>query len=192
MEAAMSRGLASLFAGLTLLGAGAGAAPAGADQLDPRLDELFVRLQDAGDTVEAGRLERRIWRIWIATDDPEASRLMAEGTRAMALGRLVQARDRFDLLVALEPDFAEAWNKRATVHYLMGDYVASVQDIQQTLALERRHFGALSGLGMIYEAIDRPSAALRSFEAALAINPHLDSTRQRIEELRRELEGSRT
>ena len=94
--------------------------------------------------------------------------------------------------MALEPDFAEAWNKRATVHYLMGDYVASVHDIQQTLALERRHFGALSGLGMIYEAIGRPSAALRSFEAALAINPHLDATRQRIEELRRELEGSRT
>jgi tetratricopeptide (TPR) repeat protein len=192
MEAAMLRRLASPVAGLILLVACGGAGSADADQLDPRLDELFVRLQDAGDTAEAEQLERRIWRIWIASDDPESSRLMAEGTRAMALGRLGQARDRFDLLVALEPDFAEAWNKRATVHYLMGDYVASVQDIQQTLALERRHFGALSGLGMIYEAIGKPAAALRSFEAALAINPHLDSARQRIEELRRELEGSRT
>jgi tetratricopeptide (TPR) repeat protein len=188
----MSHRLARAAAALALLVAGAGSTPACADQLDPRLEELFVRLQGVDDTDEAGQLERRIWRIWIATDDPEASRLMAEGTQAMALGRLKQARDRFDLLVALEPDFAEAWNKRATVHYLMGDYVASVHDIQQTLALERRHFGALSGLGMIYEAIGRPSAALRSFEAALAINPHLDATRQRIEELRRELEGSRT
>jgi tetratricopeptide (TPR) repeat protein len=188
----MSYGPGGAVAGLALVLAAAGAAPAGADQLDPRLDGLFARLQDASDISEAGRLERRIWQIWIASDDPEASRLMAEGTRAMALGRLGQARDAFDLLIALEPEFAEAWNKRATVYYLMGNYVASVQDIQQTLALEPRHFGALSGLGMIYEAIGEPSAALRSFEAAVEINPHLDSTRQRIEELRRDLEGSRT
>jgi tetratricopeptide (TPR) repeat protein len=74
-----------------------------------------------------------------------------------------------------------------TVHYLMGDYPASVLDIERTLELEPRHFGALSGLGLIYDAIDEPAAALRSFEAAVAINPHLETTRERIRELRREL-----
>ena len=74
----------------------------------------------------------------------------------------------------------------------MGDYRASVRDIQRTLELEPRHFGALSGLGLIYDAIEQPRAALRSFEAAVAINPHLETTKERIRQLRRELAGQRT
>ena len=100
---------------------------------------------------------------------------------AMAEARLQAALERFDRMVEQAPDFAEGWNKRATVHYLMGDYRASVRDIQRTLGLEPRHFGALSGLGLIYDAIDQPAAALRSFEAAVAINPHLGSIKERIE-----------
>jgi tetratricopeptide (TPR) repeat protein len=107
----------------------------------------------------------------------------------MAAEQLPVALDYFNRLVTLAPDFAEAWNKRATVYYLMGDYRASVLDIERTLELEPRHFGALSGLGLIYDAIEEPAAALRSFEAAVAINPHLDSTRQRIDALRRQLQG---
>ena len=169
-------------------------APAGAaaDQTDPRLDDLFARLQATDRPGEAEALEERIWRIWIEAEDPGQSRVMALGIRDMTLDRLPQALERFDRLVDMAPEFAEAWNKRATVHYLMGNYGASVRDIQRTLALEPRHFGALSGLGLIYDALEEPAAALRSFEAALELNPHMDGPRQRVEELRRNLRGDRT
>jgi tetratricopeptide (TPR) repeat protein len=110
----------------------------------------------------------------------------------MAEGRYPVALDRFDRLVEQVPDFAEGWNKRATVYYLMGNYPASVLDIRRTLELEPRHFGALSGLGLIYDALDDPAAALRSFEAAVAIDPHLETAQERIKELRRQVGGRPT
>ncbi len=95
-------------------------------------------------------------------------------------------------MVDQAPAFAEAWNKRATVLYLMGRLDESVLDIQQTLALEPRHFGALSGLALIYDALEEPAAALRSLEAALAINPHLGGSKERIDQLREKVKGIRT
>jgi tetratricopeptide (TPR) repeat protein len=93
--------------------------------------------------------------------------------------------DTFSEVIKLEPDLAEAWNKRATVYYLMGEYEASVRDIERTLALESRHFGALSGLGFIYLSHGEDRAAIEAFEAALEINPYLPGARTRVEELRR-------
>jgi tetratricopeptide (TPR) repeat protein len=165
---------------------------AAADQQDGRLDDLFARLQSTSSRAEAEVAQQQIWQIWIESDDGFANRLMQGGIEAMASRQHVLALEYFDRLVAHAPDFAEGWNKRATVYYLLGDYRASVLDIERTLELEPRHFGALSGLGLIYDAIDEPAAALRSFEAALALNPHLDGTRQRIEALRRQLRGSPT
>lgn len=176
--------LAGLLAAMT--------AGAQADQRDDRLDRLFSRLQGDVSAAEGERLEQRIWEIWLETDDGEANRLMLHGVAAMHSRDYARAKEFFDRLVATAPDFAEAWNRRATLYYLVGDYAASVRDIQQTLALEPRHFGALSGLGMIYERLDQPRAALRSFEAALDLNPHLAGTRERAEELRREIAGQRT
>jgi tetratricopeptide (TPR) repeat protein len=166
--------------------------PALADQQDFRLDGLFARLQTTSSRPEAEAAQRQIWLIWTECDDSQADRLLQSGIQAMAARRHGLALQYFDRLVERAPDFAEGWNKRATVHYLMEDYAASVFDIERTLELEPRHFGALSGLGMIYDAIGEPAAALRSFEAAVAINPHLDGTRQRIDELRRQLRGSPT
>lgn len=166
--------------------------PALADQQDFRLEGLFARLQTTASRPEAEAAQRQIWLIWTECDDSQADRLMQSGIQAMAARQHGLALQYFDRLVARAPDFAEGWNKRATVHYLMDDYDASVLDIERTLELEPRHFGALSGLGMIYDAIGKPAAALRSFEAAVAINPHLDGTRQRIDELRRQLRGSPT
>jgi tetratricopeptide (TPR) repeat protein len=163
-----------------------------ADQRDFRLDGLFARLQTTSSRPEAEAAQRQIWLIWTECDDSQADRLMQGGIQAMAARRHGLALQYFDRLVERAPDFAEGWNKRATVHYLMGDYAASVVDIERTLELEPRHFGALSGLGMIYDTIGEPAAALRSFEAAVAINPHLDGTRQRVDELRRQLRGSPT
>jgi len=163
-----------------------------ADQADLRLDPLFQRLQSTADATDAAAVEQQIWQIWIESDDSVVSGLMREGMTAMSRGDYDGALERFDRMVDAAPEFAEGWNKRATVHYYMGQYEASVLDIQQTLQLEPRHFGALSGLGLIYDALEQREAALRSFEAALEINPHLDGIKTRIEELRQELEGRAT
>jgi tetratricopeptide (TPR) repeat protein len=188
----MPRRLRVAAALMTLLLVGALSARAGADQRDARLDRLFARLQSAASGSEAQAIEQRIWRIWSEAGDPQVALLLQEGVLAMSQARFRVALERFDRMVAQAPDFAEGWNKRATLHYLMGNYSASVRDIQRTLDLEPRHFGALSGLGLIYDAVEEPAAALRSFEAAVAINPHLQSIEQRIIELRRQLAGSPT
>ena len=171
--------------------AGAGE-PARADQDDPRLDGLFERLQHTPDPAEARALEQRIWGIWLESDDAAVDRLMQQGLAALQGQHYATALEAFDHMVQRAPEFAEGWNKRATVHYLLGDWRASVRDIQRTLALEPRHFGALFGLGLIYDALDEPEAALQSFEATLALNPHSESTRQMVERLRRQLRGSPT
>ena len=189
MKAVVFAGLAFVAALIALVSV-AVAGPASADQTDQRLDTLFSRLK-AGEAGEAASVQREIGRIWVASEDRMADRMMRQGIGAMAANELEAARRIFDRLVDRSPDFAEAWNKRATVHYMMGDFRASVFDIQKTLDLEPRHFGALSGLGLIYDALDEPEAAIRSFEAALEINPHLDGTRERVEELRRTVRGRR-
>ena len=175
----------------TLLIALAGT-PAGADQDDPRLDGLFDRLQHTPDPAEAQALEQRIWGLWLESDDAAVDRLMQQGILALQGHQYATALQAFDRMVEQAPDFAEGWNKRATVHYLMGNWRDSVRDIQRTLALEPRHFGALFGLGLIYDALEEPEAALRSFEATLTLNPHSESTRQMVEQLRRQLRGSPT
>jgi tetratricopeptide (TPR) repeat protein len=165
---------------------------AAADQLDGRLDGLFDQLQTTTSAAEAAAAQQQIWQIWVESDDASVNRLMSAGIRAMSAQQYAVALATFDRMVRQAPEFAEGWNKRATVHYLMENYGASVVDIERTLELEPRHFGALSGLGLIYDAIEEPAAALRSFEAAVAINPHLYGTRQRIEILRKQLQGRPT
>lgn len=163
-----------------------------ATQHDPELDDLFKRLQSTHDENEAALIQLQIWDRWLATDDKTAARMMSVGIQAMNENRLGDAQSTFDALVEEQPDFAEAWNKRATVEYMSGDYAASVADIEHTLALEPRHFGALSGLGLIYVELDNLPAALRAFEAALKVNPHLPQVRENVEALRKRLKGQGT
>jgi tetratricopeptide (TPR) repeat protein len=188
----MLRNLLALAAAVSLVQAGMASGALRADQRDTRLGPLFARLQTTTSASEAESIEGRIWRIWGESGKTAVAQLMREGVVAMAEGRYPAALDRFDRLVEQAPDFAEGWNKRATVYYLMGNYPASVLDIRRTLELEPRHFGALSGLGLIYDALDDPAAALRSFEAAVAIDPHLETAQERIKELRRQLGGRPT
>lgn len=162
------------------------AAAAGRDR---NLDTLFDLLKKATTTAEAQTVEGAIWNLWMQSGKPEADGLMLAGATAMEAGDLETARVAFDELVRLAPDFAEAWNKRATVHYLMGDYAASVADIERTLALEPRHFGALSGLGLIYAHLGEEAAAVRAFAAALKINPHLPGATAYIESVREKKTG---
>lgn len=165
------------------------AGPARARQDDPRLEALFARLKAAGSAAEAEPVEKEIWSVWGEAGEPAGDALMARGSEALARRDHLAAREAFDELVRRAPDFAEGWNKRATLHFVAGDYRASVEDIRRTLALEPRHFGALSGLGLIYLAIDRPEAAARSFEAALAVHPHLPGARAHVEMLKAKAAG---
>jgi tetratricopeptide (TPR) repeat protein len=163
-----------------------------ASQSDPRLPELFRRLLETTDRFEAQSVEQAIWQIWLFAEDKEADRDMNAGIDLMQKGDLQAAIDLFSRLIARAPDFSEAWNKRATAYYLVGDYNASVADVQKTLELEPKHFGALAGLGLINVALGRHHAAVKAFEEALKINPHMPGIRRNLEEIRRMLQGQRT
>lgn len=155
-----------------------------ADQDDARLGPLFDELRAASTPQDAQLLEVQIWRIWIDSGSEEVDRLMTQGIRAMAHQELETALALFGKVVELAPDFAEGWNKRATVHYLMDNYPASILDIQHTLDLEPRHFGALSGMGLIFMAVGDEVGALRAFEEVLKIHPQARSARAHAEGLR--------
>ena len=165
-------------------------ASAQAAQDDPRLDALFATLKNAKADEEAIAAEQQIWQIWTENKNPEVERLMRQGIAAMAEDDEQGALDKFDAVVKYDKNFAEGWNKRATVEFSMGDYKASIADIERTLALEPRHFGALSGLGQIYLALDRKKLALKAFQDALAIDPHLQGVREAVEKLEKEVEGT--
>ena len=117
-------------------------APVAADQKDPRLVELFALLKAAPSYGVAQPAEAAVWGLWSETDDPAVRILLHNGIAAMARRDYRLALEKFDQIVTIAPDFAEGWNKRATVHYLIGLYPASLSDIDKTLALEPRHFGA--------------------------------------------------
>lgn len=168
----------------------AGAMPAAGDQTDPALDRLFADLARTGDHAEAETLTTEIWARWItASDDPGADRLMQTGMALMNQGMLDSAERVFSRLVNDSPEFAEAWNKRATVRFLLGDDAGSRRDIARVIDLEPRHFGALSGLGMIHMRSGDLEAALQAFEAALRINPHLAQAEDVTRQLQKQLRG---
>ncbi len=166
-------------------------AGASADQDDDRLDGLFERLQMTGSAAEARTLQSLIWTIWFdyGGGDPAVTRLMRDAVAAMNLRDHDRAESLLTQVTERAPDFAEGWNRRATSRYLAGDYFGSIADIQRTLELEPRHFGALSGLGLVYTALDEPERAMAAFEAALEINPFLPGARANIEHLRGLLDG---
>ncbi len=160
-----------------------------AAQNDARLDGLFARLKSAANPIEARLVEEAIWQVWLIPNDARANRLMAKGIGAMNRGDNATALAAFDEIVKILPGFAEGWNKRATVRYLMASHEASLGDIVRTLALEPRHFGALSGRGLVNLALGREEAALRAFEAALLIYPRLPGAKSHIKALREKLKG---
>jgi len=158
-----------------------------ARQDDERLDGLFDRLQETSDVQEARLIEGLIWSLWFQSGDPEIDRLMEAGGEAMNAGLYVDALRHFDRVIERDPSFAEGWNRRATLYYLMGEFDASVRDIQETLAREPRHFGALSGLGLINSALERWDSAIKAYEEALRIDPHLAGARKNIDDLKKKL-----
>jgi len=165
------------------------AGAAAADQRAPELDGLFGALKVAGSAAEASVVEGRIWRLWGRSGDPQVDALLDEGILAMESGALAVAIERFSEVVRRAPGFAEGWNKRATAHYLHDDLAASMTDIERTLALEPRHFGAISGMGLIFLRRGDPVGALDAFERVLEIHPRSSSARVHVKRLRERLRG---
>ena len=162
---------------------------ASAAQNDARLDGLFARLKSATNPIEARLVEEAIWQIWLISGEKRTNALMAKGIGAMNRGDNARALAAFDEIVRILPGFAEGWNKRATVRYLMASHQESLGDIERTLALEPRHFGALSGRGLVNLALGREAAALKAFEEALLIYPRLPGAKSQIKALREKLKG---
>lgn len=154
-----------------------------ADQTDPRLDELFEQLKNIQDPYAAQPVEAQIWAIWVEHENADYAALMTSGIRHMNANALTLALADFDRLGAIAPDYAEAWNKRATVHYLLQNFAESEADIARTLALEPFHFGALSGLGLVNLAQGKYLEARGAFQKILEFYPAMPGIRNNLQEL---------
>jgi tetratricopeptide (TPR) repeat protein len=167
----------ALLAALISLGFGA---VASADQRDPTLPTLFKFLKTATKSDDASAVEDKIWEIWSMTGDPKLDRLMVASSEAMGRGDYAGALKDLDIIVKAKPDFAEGWNKRATVYYLMDNYDKAIADIDRTLELEPRHFGALSGLGLTNMKLGRDAAAADAFQRLITIDPLYPNARRNL------------
>ena len=144
---------------------------------------LVSALRDADERVR-GLAERALWEVWSRSGNEDVDHLLRAGVTEMQHGQLEASIDTFSEVIRRRPDFAEGWNKRATVYYLVGEYRKSAADCDEVLKRNPAHFGALSGYGMIWLRLDEPARALERFEQALAVNPNLESVRETIETLR--------
>ena len=154
-----------------------------ADQNDPALDDLFEQLAVTTSDEEASNITREIWQRWTANDDPDVSQLMQIGIHALNYSTYRKALQSFDRVIEIAPEFAEGWNKRATLYYHIKEYRRSIDDIKKTLRLEPRHFGAWSGLGLVSIAQENYAGALAAFKKALSINPHISNIRRYVQKL---------
>jgi len=155
----------------------------------PDLDTMLQRLRTTHDPAEAQMLEVAIRHVWARSGDSGTDRLMERAVTEVHTGDYDNALDALDQVVRAAPGYVEGWNLRATVHYLRSEYVPAIADIHHVLVLEPRHFGALAGLGRILLALDDKRSALKAFEAALKINPHLDEVQDEVDTLQDELAG---
>lgn len=153
-----------------------------------KLDELFARLKNT-DEAGARQIEREIWIEWSKSGSPAMDLLLQRGQAALEAGDLETAIGHFTALIDHAPEFAEGWNARATAYYTAGMLGPSVSDIGRALALNPRHFGALSGLGMIFEELGRPEKALEVYRKVLEIDPHAEGVPEAIERLSATTEG---
>jgi tetratricopeptide (TPR) repeat protein len=153
------------------------------------LDFLFEALKVAPDADSAKHIENRIWALWLASGSDTANLLMTRVKTATDGKDQALAIKLLDSIIELRPDYVEAWNRRATLYYMQKDYVRSMADIRQVLALEPRHFGAISGLGMIMQEFGDDKRALDAFRRAVQVHPHLQRIPDLIKTLTEKVEG---
>ena len=152
------------------------------------LNRLFGRLRKSGDERTANAIATAIWTLWGKSGSPTADLLLNQATKATAARNYRTAIDILDTIIDLKPEFAEAWNKRATVYYLDRQFERSLADIDKVLELEPRHFGALAGLGSIKVELGDKAGALDAFRRALSIHPHLPSAKRGVKKLAPDVE----
>jgi tetratricopeptide (TPR) repeat protein len=170
-----------------------GGPPADAVQAEPdkkgEIDALFQTLHATKDKDEAKAAETRILTLWLESGSDTIDLLMGWVISAIEDKDYAAALDLLDRVISMKPEYAEGWNKRATVYFLLDDYSKSVSDIRRALALEPRHFGALSGLGMIMRSLGDNKGAMAAFRQALEVDPYLDNVREALQELEKEAAG---
>ena len=154
------------------------------EQLDSLFDQLAREENGAWPVIQA-----QIWRVWRRSGSDSMDLLLIRALEAIEAEDFETALVHLDDLVRLDPDFAEAWNQRATVHFLQGDYGKAMRDIEATLALEPRHFGALSGLGIILDRTGNEAGALQAYRRALEIHPHLPGAQKGVDRLAPDVDG---
>jgi len=153
------------------------------------LDFLFGALKAAPDAASAKQVESRIWALWVASGSDTANLLMTRVKTAIEAKDLNLAVQLLDAVIKIKPDYVEAWNRRATIHYMRKEFGESLQDIRQVLIREPRHFGALSGLGMILQEFGDEKRALEAFRRALEIHPNLQKIPDMVKTLSEKVEG---
>ena len=150
------------------------------------MSDARVLLKALHDRDEATRqlAEASIWRVWSRSGDAKVDELFERGMREMNIGALGLAIETFTSVITNKPEFAEGWNKRATIYFLAGEFDKSLKDCDEVLKRNPLHFGALAGYGQIYVQLEQPERALDYFQRALKINPNMEGVAQSIEVLK--------
>ena len=150
-----------------------------ADQNDTRLEYLFEILSETENNIQINEVTSRIWDIWHETNDPLIEADFYRGLESMRTGDLIMSVAFFTRVIDKNPNFAEGWNKRATVYYMLGKFDASMMDIHETLKLEPRHFGAMDGMGLIFIHLEQFDKAIDIYDQMLKIFPNNSFTKQK-------------
>ena len=155
-----------------------------ADESNTQLDTLFSELK-INNNFSSSEIEKKIWKIWSTHPaDQKLTQMLAQGSTLMNNQMFKEALIIFDQIIDLDPEWAEAWNKRATVLYLVGEYQKSQNDIDQVLKLEKRHFGALAGQGLVNIELKNYEKAITSYKKAKEIYPSMKSPDIMIKKLK--------
>jgi len=150
----------------------------------PDVPALLQALRDEDEVVRA-LAENSLWQVWSRSGDPQIDALFQVGVEQMAHGAAQAAIQTFSTIIQKKPDFAEGWNKRATIYYLVGEYEKSLRDCDEVIKRNPQHWGVLAGYGQIYLALDKPELALEYFQRALKVNPNLRRVEAAVAELKR-------
>ncbi|WP_082766378.1 hypothetical protein [Paramesorhizobium deserti] len=163
-----------------------------AEKRTAELDKLFLELRKAHNEAKAKRIASQIYGVWNQSGSATIDLMMEWANAAIREKKYPVAMDFLNEVIVLNPDYAEGWNRRATLFFLMNDYGGAMRDINKALQLEPRHFAALAGMGSILKEMGRKEMALRAYERALAVYPMMREAQKEVGEIADELAGTRT